>query len=355
MSKNKTQTKIGAPTFWEQYRRKPLGMVGLAIVSLYVFVAIFAPYLTPYTPKEILLADRIAAPAWFRSILPKFADAPSSVRISLGSQEWTVSEAVGGGLAPAESDDSPLSVIQFEPFVRDEVVSEEEIDVLEVEEYPKEPEQGVVTLSYTLPYNYSAPKTFGLTFNYWIEAPSDSKTELEFVIETPEGKRYSLWGKSASGQLANQPARIDSRDLSLKQRLGMTIFDDPAPRIFSSRGDYSLLLIARTIPGEEPTRVYISDPEFYIPGTVHGLLGADHMGADLWTQLVYGTRISLSIGLSAAAISVAVGTAVGIISGYLGGVVDEFIMRIVDVLMAIPDLPILIILGALLGKSVWNI
>ena len=90
MSKNKTQTKIGAPTFWEQYRRKPLGMVGLAIVSLYVFVAIFAPYLTPYTPKEILLADRIAAPAWFRSILPKFADAPSSVRISLGSQEWTV-------------------------------------------------------------------------------------------------------------------------------------------------------------------------------------------------------------------------------------------------------------------------
>jgi peptide/nickel transport system permease protein len=135
----------------------------------------------------------------------------------------------------------------------------------------------------------------------------------------------------------------------------MTIFDDPAPRIFSSRGDYSLLLIARTIPGEEPTRVYISDPEFYIPGTVHGLLGADHMGADLWTQLVYGTRISLSIGLSAAAISVAVGTAVGIISGYLGGVVDEFIMRIVDVLMAIPDLPILIILGALLGKSVWNI
>jgi peptide/nickel transport system permease protein len=101
--------------------------------------------------------------------------------------------------------------------------------------------------------------------------------------------------------------------------------------------------------------VYISDPEFYIPGTVHGLLGADHMGADLWTQLVYGTRISLSIGLSAAAISVAVGTAVGIISGYLGGVVDEFIMRIVDVLMAIPDLPILIILGALLGKSVWNI
>ena len=101
--------------------------------------------------------------------------------------------------------------------------------------------------------------------------------------------------------------------------------------------------------------MYISDPEFYIPGTVHGLLGADHMGADLWTQLVYGTRISLSIGLSAAAISVAVGTAVGIISGYLGGVVDEFIMRIVDVLMAIPDLPILIILGALLGKSVWNI
>ncbi len=355
MSKNKTQTGISAPTFWEQYRRKPLGMVGLSMVAVYVFVAIFAPFLTPYNPKQILLADRIAAPIWFRSILPKYDDAPSTIRTTLGPDEWAVSEATGGKLVAEEAEGATVSVIEFEPVPRDEGIPEDETGLLEVEEYQEEPEKSVVELSYPIAYNFSPPKTFGATFNYWIDASPDSKTELECVVETPGGKEYSLWGKSYSGALSNQPARVDSRDLTLKQRLGLTIFDDPAPKIFSSKGDYRLILRARSTSGEEPTRVYISNAEFYIPGMVHGLLGADHMGSDLWTQLVYGTRISLSIGLSAAAISVAVGTAVGIICGYLGGVVDEFMMRVVDVLMAIPTLPILIILGAILGKSVWNI
>ena len=356
MSKNKTQTDISSPTFWEQYRRKPLGMVGLAIVVLYVFVAVFAPFLTRYTPKEILLADRIAAPIWFRSVVPQYSDAPSTIRTALGPSEWSVSEAQGGRLTSEELEGNAVSVIEFDPVPRDEGIFEEgEDDEFAYGDYEEEPAKGVVELSYPIAYNFSPPKTFGLTFNYWIDASYDSKTELECVMETPEGKEYSLWGKSYSGALGSQPARVDSRDLNLKQRLGLTIFDDPAQRIFSSKGDYRLILRARSTSGEEPTRVYISNSEFYIPGMVHGLLGADHMGADLWTQLVYGTRISLAIGLSSAAISVAVGTAVGIICGYLGGVVDEFMMRVVDVLLAIPTLPILIILGAILGKSVWNI
>ncbi|NLA07192.1 MAG: hypothetical protein GX872_06120, partial [Firmicutes bacterium] len=80
MSQNKTKTDMSAPTFWEQYRRKPLGMIGLAIVLVYVFVAIFAPFLTRYSPKQILLADRIAAPIWFRSVVPQYKDAPPTIR-----------------------------------------------------------------------------------------------------------------------------------------------------------------------------------------------------------------------------------------------------------------------------------
>ena len=360
MSQSRTETGISAPTFGEQYKRKPLGMVGLGIVLVYFFVAIFAPYLTPYTPKEILLADRIAAPVWFRSVVPQYEDAPSTIRTKLGPSEWTVSEATGGKLSSTEHDGKTVSVIEFDPVVpRVEGIVAGDADAFEDDEYDgvydSEPDKSIVELSYVVPYMYGPPNTFGLSFNYWIDGSPYSKTDLEFMIETPEGKEYDLWGKSYSGALAGQPARIDSRDLTLKQRLGLTIFDDPAPRIFSSKGDYRLILTAKSTSGEKPTRVHISDAEFYIPGMVHGLLGADHMGSDLWTQLVYGTRISLSIGLSAAAISVAVGTAVGIICGYLGGVVDEFMMRVVDVLLAIPTLPILIILGAILGKSVWNI
>jgi peptide/nickel transport system permease protein len=355
MSKINTQTEISAPTFWEQYKRKPLGMVGLVIVIVYVFVAMFAPFLTPYNPKQILLADRIAAPIWFRSVVPQYNDAPSTIRTTLGPDEWVVGEATGGKLVAEDLEGNAISVIEFDPVARDEGILEDEVDAEEYGYYGEEPAKSAVELLYPIAYNFGPPNTFGATFNYWIDASSDSKTELECVIETPGGKEYSLWGRSYTGAISSQPARVDSRDLTLKQRLGLTIFDDPAPKIFASKGDYRLVLRATSTSGEEPTRVYISNTEFYIPGKVHGLLGADHMGADLWTQLIYGTRISLSIGLSAAGISVAVGTAVGIICGYLGGVVDEFMMRVVDVLMAIPTLPVLIILGAILGKSVWNI
>ncbi len=85
------------------------------------------------------------------------------------------------------------------------------------------------------------------------------------------------------------------------------------------------------------------------------MLGADHLGADLWAQFLYGTRTSLLIGFVVAVIAVVVGTLVGIVSGYLGGWVDELLMRVVDVLISIPFLPILIVFVAVLGKSLWNL
>src|SRR5690606_3134616 len=76
------------------------------------------------------------------------------------------------------------------------------------------------------------------------------------------------------------------------------------------------------------------------------------LGADLWAQFVYGTRTSLTIGFIVAALAVVVGTLVGIVSGYFGGWVDELLMRLVDVLIAIPFLPILIVFVAVVGKSI---
>ena len=90
---------------------------------------------------------------------------------------------------------------------------------------------------------------------------------------------------------------------------------------------------------------------FRIP-VLHGPLGTDHLGADLWAQFVYGTRTSLTIGFIVAALAVVVGTLVGIVSGYFGGWVDELLMRLVDVLTAIPFLPILIVFVAVVGKSI---
>jgi ABC-type dipeptide/oligopeptide/nickel transport system permease subunit len=85
------------------------------------------------------------------------------------------------------------------------------------------------------------------------------------------------------------------------------------------------------------------------------LLGTNDVGQDILSELLYGTRISLLIGVIAAFISILLGCLVGIISGYYGGNTDAFLMRLVDLVLVIPFLPLMILLAAFIGPSFWNI
>ncbi len=95
------------------------------------------------------------------------------------------------------------------------------------------------------------------------------------------------------------------------------------------------------------------DVKFVMLGLVHGILGTDDIGADLWSQLVYGARISLFIGLLAALVGTSIGAVVGVVAGYAGGVVDEILMRLVDILLVLPFLPLLLTLVFLYGKNIY--
>jgi len=77
-------------------------------------------------------------------------------------------------------------------------------------------------------------------------------------------------------------------------------------------------------------------------------LGADRHGRDLFSRLVFGSRLSLSIGMLAVLISVALGVVIGGISGYMGGMVDDLIQRFMEILRSFPQIPLWIALGALL-------
>jgi peptide/nickel transport system permease protein len=88
------------------------------------------------------------------------------------------------------------------------------------------------------------------------------------------------------------------------------------------------------------------------PSPAH-LLGTDKFGRDVLTRVLYGARISLSIGFIAVAISVTLGTAVGAISGYFGGTVDTVLMRFVDTLISFPRLVLLITVIALFQPSIF--
>jgi len=79
-------------------------------------------------------------------------------------------------------------------------------------------------------------------------------------------------------------------------------------------------------------------------GCTLSIAGSDSLGRDLWSRLIYGTRVSISVALSAATVSLVIGAIYGTISGYAGGRTDNIMMRIVDFLYAIPLLPIIILM-----------
>lgn len=90
------------------------------------------------------------------------------------------------------------------------------------------------------------------------------------------------------------------------------------------------------------------------PFSPHHFLGTDDVGRDLLSRLIYGARVSLGIGFLCVLISVTVGSFLGLIAGYMGGFVDRQIMRLVDLMMALPSILLAIVVVAILGPSLLN-
>lgn len=87
------------------------------------------------------------------------------------------------------------------------------------------------------------------------------------------------------------------------------------------------------------------------PPSLRHPFGTDFFGRDLLTRVLYGGQISLAVGLLAASVAASVGTVYGAISGYLGGRIDGFMMRVVDVIYALPYMFLVIVLVTIFGKS----
>jgi peptide/nickel transport system permease protein len=87
------------------------------------------------------------------------------------------------------------------------------------------------------------------------------------------------------------------------------------------------------------------------PASRQHLLGTDEAGRDILSRLVYGSRISLSIGILAALVSVCLGTALGAAAGYYGGWTGDTLMRVTDAMLSVPVLFFVIVLSVLLGPS----
>ena len=116
-----------------------------------------------------------------------------------------------------------------------------------------------------------------------------------------------------------------------------------------------LLIVVATplLPLPDPDLTATAD-RFQTPFSEGAFLGTDHLGRDLLSRLVHGTRLSLAVGIAAALIAATVGSAIGIVAGYYGGRIDNVFMRGVDMLMAFPYILLALAIVAALGPGLMN-
>jgi peptide/nickel transport system permease protein len=347
-----------AKGFWIAYKQNKKGLLGIGIIVFFVLFAFIGPMLTEYDPvNDWDIGGRRVPPTWFR-LLPGYGDLVPNLKPVKNI----------GFTAPDE-----LSLWALESS------SSESLSIAHSTE-GNPPGSGPGSLLVSLNRGISSPSTIGFnvskSFQWEYSAPpkrfrSDvaikaegiegAVLNLNVVLTSPNGGRYTLWERSVTADTDwFQPEyKVDSYSLRVKMIFPEGVFADPAQKIFNGTGEYKFYLGASLESVDQDphstTNIYIDDLSIELMGTCFGLLGTDQWGRDVYSQLAHGAKISLLVGLMSAFISVSIGLVVGLFAGFMGGTVDELAMRFADMLLVIPFLPLLLILIAILGQSIWNI
>jgi ABC-type dipeptide/oligopeptide/nickel transport system permease subunit len=393
--------------FIRVFFRNKKGATGFFVIVGFCIVALIAPFLTPYDSmgydpnrKYLPVAPILQPPAWLRYLPPWLGGNPNIAE--------TISEVIknpssirlvhDGGDLQCTGD---LEFINMYYSDVDAPGSTGGSLAIKLFRKPEEKDNVTIHILKELPYPYNSPParlqgTIFFMLNGTVK--EDGKLEIpvnimifvgptdgeKWKVFPPPGaeERLGVWGPLSwvkdyglsngpgTSVIADKPNfwivtaslaknltysyMIDSQSyymmLICKEygakmpygRVCQTIFSKtPGNYIFDLQITFINL---RNASQNATTTLYIDEYGFILWGTGFGVLGTDHMGRDIFSQLIYGTRVSLYIGILAAALSVLIGLIVGIFSGYKGGIIDEAVMRINDFLLVIPFLPLLMVL-----------
>ena len=153
--------------------------------------------------------------------------------------------------------------------------------------------------------------------------------------------------------------------LGLVMVIGLFLFSFFGPMVYTQWGEieldesgkteYTSSQVTYTVDGvtytvRQSTEKFLKD-NFREPPSTRHLLGTDNEGYDVFVRLMYGGRISLTVSFIAVFLITILGVVLGGISGYFGGAIDNIIMRICDILMCLPGVPILLIISTILDAS----
>ncbi|MHA1833052.1 MAG: ABC transporter permease [Candidatus Baldrarchaeia archaeon] len=358
--------------FWNHFKQSKRGMFGIGIIIFFTVLALAAPLLTPYQPtgpESRWLSGRTVPPAWMRYLPggenlsenmfpikdPGFSNATAlrEWNISTTSTEHKifVQHVIGVG-ANLQSLGSVAILYQ-----RGE--NEEPLGMTNITFYHK----------FYYPY-HGPPQRFDCSIAVLIEGAEKCPVQVTVFLKQDFGEHKTFtWGmgtnwayvnfkKTSTKWITPYPAISSSAEVPVRKAHFGTE-EELSKLIFTSSGNYSFgvtITFFDTKPNQNvETTVYIDNLNIKLIGTCFGLLGTDYKGADVFTKLVYGTRVSLYVGLLSAFLSIIIGLVFGLIAGYAGGFVDELIMRFTDVMLVLPGLPLLMVLMTVLGSTINNL
>jgi len=116
-----------------------------------------------------------------------------------------------------------------------------------------------------------------------------------------------------------------------------------------------LAIFAPQLSPNDPTEVCLGD-RLISPFTESKYpLGTDHLGRCVLSRLLYGTRVSLAVGITVVGISTVIGVTLGVVSGYYGGISDSVIMRFVDATLSLPSIFLAVVIAGMLGRGLMSV
>ena len=221
----------------------------------------------------------------------------------------------------------------------------------------------VAEQNFVIQYDYDG---FPSDIIYEYAASYTGSPLLKINIERPDGKSIMLYADSLpySSEMVRHTERIFSTDPFIKSNLQtygdffmFSLYGISSESIVFSKADvyeplHGTYKITASLYGA-PDAAHITESTLILGGRAYGLLGTDDLRRDLAIGIAWGTPLALFIGVTVAIGSVSMGLLYGVYAGYRGRYTDEAMMRLNDVIYALPVLPFLIILSVTIGNSIF--